>query len=1059
MLVNSDSARLQIVTHPIALERTHIMMNKFRRSNDADYERVVGEIDSIRRNLRLPADTEILENSYTPEKLRIERLSGQLLTMDKCYINLAIVEDINESGNSPMINNIREQDYHLSLLGRLSVEEPDEDLEVLLSELFNKRGNQNTQPRRILIRGRAGVGKTTLCKKIVHDFKNGTLWPELFDRLLWVPLRNLKQEDRKIAGYSYGHLFHHEYFSHHLKWKTLTEELLERVNTRDGRTLFLLDGLDEVLRSSEPSSDVSQFIKEVLNKDDVIITSRPYSTLYPHMHPVDLELETIGFYPDQVQDYLRMSFPGEDNGKKLAEIRLFLEEHQLLQGLLRIPIQLDAFCYTWEDVTEEKAPQTMTAVYQAVEKALWKKDFCRLKNLPLGSAQTSRPEEMERHFVKNELALLEVLAFAGLYSDVVNYEPIHQDAIAELEECNALVEYFAARYFVRQWEAQKPLNCQTFRTPDNQHTENYQPTAFLQRHKYNARYDIMWRFVAGLLVSEPKPNTNINCFFDAIVKEPHDLLGPAHYRLIMHCLHEVTREGESEDFTPLRAEMEGQLQRWLPPEYAQSWLVGEVEFPHRVINNMLEEATEGERWHLLRALLERAVIHPDTTNLICRQLRENNSRRTKIAVICIVRMGHHALLEEPIPLITDLIKDDDCVSLIAGRIKNDTDGYVRWTAVDVLAKQQHLPEQIIQSILGWLTEGEIWLPEKEIWLVEEEKWLLEELRHGGEQNRVTKILDSFSSKPKLFNLAIQILTARVEDNNENLEDDNKDVRKATIEALIMRPDLPNQVVRLIVGWLEDSNEDVRHAATKALVSQLGLPDQVIHSIADRLGDISEPVRNATIEFLRRHSDLPHQVIQSIADRLDNIQEGVRRTALDALGTQEDLLPKFVQLIADQLGDSEESIRYAALRALRRTNLPDEVVKLVADRLDDDDNEFVRVAAREALGQQSDLPEPAIQSIMNRIDDSWKDAQSESFAILKRQPKLSEQVIQFISNRLNHTDTEIRHEAATALMDWPGLQDRLLLSIKDRLDDIEIDVKRSTIYALASRTNLPDHLLN
>lgn len=54
------------------------------------------------------------------------------------------------------------------------------------------------QPSRILIRGRAGVGKTTLCKKIVYEFYQGTWskWSEPFDRVLWVPLRNLKSKPK-----------------------------------------------------------------------------------------------------------------------------------------------------------------------------------------------------------------------------------------------------------------------------------------------------------------------------------------------------------------------------------------------------------------------------------------------------------------------------------------------------------------------------------------------------------------------------------------------------------------------------------------------------------------------------------------------------------------------------------------------------------------------------------------------------------------------------------------------------------------------------------------------
>lgn len=82
-----------------------------------------------------------------------------------------------------------------SLFARLKVEVPDLNNQVSLSALFSPRKQPDVtmaRPKRILIRGRAGVGKTTLCNKMVHDFLHGQTWGELFDRLLLIPLRKLK---------------------------------------------------------------------------------------------------------------------------------------------------------------------------------------------------------------------------------------------------------------------------------------------------------------------------------------------------------------------------------------------------------------------------------------------------------------------------------------------------------------------------------------------------------------------------------------------------------------------------------------------------------------------------------------------------------------------------------------------------------------------------------------------------------------------------------------------------------------------------------------------------
>ena len=109
------------------------------------------------------------------------------------------------------------------------------------------------------------------------------------------------------------------------------------------------------------------FVQYLLNQPNVIITSRPTAKLPVDLKKVDLQLETIGFYSDQVDTYLRKVFCDQ---AKVIEVQSFLQKYSLVQSLVWIPIQLDALCYTWDTVNEEDIPQTMTAVYQAIEQRL-----------------------------------------------------------------------------------------------------------------------------------------------------------------------------------------------------------------------------------------------------------------------------------------------------------------------------------------------------------------------------------------------------------------------------------------------------------------------------------------------------------------------------------------------------------------------------------------------------------------------------------------------------------------------------------------------------------------
>ena len=122
------------------------------------------------------------------------------------------------------------------------------------------------------------------------------MWGKLFDRLLWVPLRGLR--NRGGAGYSLEKLFIDEYFASNSEYGDpghLAHALRRQVASGDERNLFILDGLDEVSKRLDHNPDMLRFLEEELfNQTDVIFTSRPYGKLPDNV----LRLETIGFYPD-----------------------------------------------------------------------------------------------------------------------------------------------------------------------------------------------------------------------------------------------------------------------------------------------------------------------------------------------------------------------------------------------------------------------------------------------------------------------------------------------------------------------------------------------------------------------------------------------------------------------------------------------------------------------------------------------------------------------------------------------------------------------------------------
>ena len=267
----------------------------------------------------------IRETYLSGRRLAVEWLSGKPLSLEHCFINLCIVDHTRDSDMRP-VGDGSDKDLgagHLpskfSIDPRLKVENPPKSEQVSLKALFdlrNQKDGTEFRPNRVLIWGRAATGKTTLCKKMVHDFYHNGLWRDLYDRVVWLPLRRLKlmeNEGLDIIGLIQKefHLYGHE--------NNLAARV-QKVVIHGERTLFILDGLDEVSYKLDPDSSIRPVLGSLLARHSVIITSRPHSTSILNHNRPDLELETIGFSPEQVfldthfevQHLLNPAFTGRD---------------------------------------------------------------------------------------------------------------------------------------------------------------------------------------------------------------------------------------------------------------------------------------------------------------------------------------------------------------------------------------------------------------------------------------------------------------------------------------------------------------------------------------------------------------------------------------------------------------------------------------------------------------------------------------------------------------------------------------------------------------------------
>ncbi|PWY89492.1 hypothetical protein BO94DRAFT_584749 [Aspergillus sclerotioniger CBS 115572] len=607
------------------------------------------------------ADCRLIQYYIQGDHLKIRRLSGDGLDLDHCYINLSVLERSSEIGK-------HREGVELSLRTRLKVDTPTGGKATQLRDLFNSRkrlDGSSGRPRRILIRGRAGVGKTTLCKKIVYDFLH------------------------------------------------------------------------------------------VKNKEHV------------------------------------------------KEIQGLVESYAVIGGLLQIPVQLDSLCFTWGEGLLGRGAKTMTALYQAIEIKLWRKDMVQLgKSDKMGLLTDSRARNYRlrsqiQAVMEDEVKLVELLAFNGLYNNVIEFHPRHRDALyqrfpklndsmldglsflrspelftSKVNQIRYFVhltfqEFFAATYFVRCWVTGEPLDLIEFESDDNMR-KRLDPRGLIQVEKYNGRYNIMWRFIAGLLHSL-RDEQRLLEFFHELERPPRDVFGPAHLRLLMHCFNEVSFQTVHYELAQMKSNMETELSRLFSNAFITNdgrpfMLATELEFPEYILEQSLKSGNDLCRIHIFRALEKR------------------------------MRVSRHLLL---------IIASD-----MAGR---DYPSDLRKEAISALARHHHSIPEVIIELLSY--------PD----------------RSGSSDHEVLKNIGGHLIRSTLSKEIFQKL----------LFDERTYLRKVAATSLIQNKDFVNGSFDSAKILLQDEDPGVRREAVANLRYRNNLPQEVITTLISIAGNRSE------VSYVRR----------------------------------------------------------------------------------------------------------------------------------------------------------------------------------------------------------------
>ncbi len=587
--------------------------------------------------------------------------------------------------------------------------------EIELTSIFEK-GNK------VIIYGKAGVGKTTLCHHIGFKCMNGNLWSNKFDYVFQLSLRELiNREWKNFYEGTELRLTPLECFIDHC-CLGLSEEIklknLKLLLDKE-RVLIILDGYDEIAHLHKSNNDlIGRILDKAMGIKNpramVIMTSRPNAVTESLKAKFDAEMENIGLTIKDVYIYID-KFKFKEHSKNI-ELKQFIRSHRYLEIIAQVPINLYLLCIAWNEGTLQKEDSiTSTILYQKITYSLMRRYLEKFKEM-----QTSNmyEHEIERE-CQNLCSVLEEIAYLSVQNKCVIIDKellckvvsvgkvleelsrklgfistIGEEEGKELELINrshefihlTFQEYFAARHIVK---ALKSNNLENI-------TE---VCVFLKEKKYEPAYEQVFLFVSGLVISGSGNSKVISYFWNIILNGNTDLNIKYQIQLIISCLE----EGKCNERIPSLNRLISNIKNKKLLEF--NWFIeclnrnqqvlSKSELSWALIKELIAENTTEYALSIFSKLSITDIKIQEKLVIALIPLFKNDKYRKK-ALMILTRLTLSDLklkeyLTAPLLLpLLNLIKDDDA--------------WVRKNAVIELSKLKSI-EEIVYELLSPILEG------------------------------------------------------------------------------------------------------------------------------------------------------------------------------------------------------------------------------------------------------------------------------------------------------------------------------------------------------------------
>ena len=262
-------------------------------------------------------------------------------------------------------------------------------------------GRLHHTPKRILVHGRPGIGKTVFTQKAIFDWSQHRFKGNLgrFDLVLLVKLRDVCNLNDVPAILSAANLLASD-------GPISTDNLYDYVLHHQENVLLIFDGYDEYVHSAASQSPVLEiWEKNQLRDCCVIITSRDMKG-EELKSSSDAQFEIEGFDRERQEEFTRRFLKDDQDVKEFFK---YLKQ-QDLKDIAKIPILLLMLLLVWKEKDREGLPSSRVMVYF---------QFLQTMFNHMSEKQKKPAEKVDDH--KQELCKVGELAFDALLQDLLYF--------------------------------------------------------------------------------------------------------------------------------------------------------------------------------------------------------------------------------------------------------------------------------------------------------------------------------------------------------------------------------------------------------------------------------------------------------------------------------------------------------------------------------------------------------------------------------------------------------------------------------------------------------------